>query len=356
MTQTAAPSSFPKLRVALVGATGYTGAELWRLLARHPHVEVTAAVARKEVGKPVSELFPHLAGLADLVLEAFDPDALATKADLAFLALPHGTAAEAGRALYERGLQVLDLSADFRLRSQATYEAFYGAHPCPELLAQAVYGLVEHHRTELRDARLVAVPGCYPTAVALGAAPLLRAGLARSERLVASCLSGISGAGREAKVGSLFSEVGEGASAYGVAVHRHQPEMEQELSRAAGAPVTLTFVPHLAPMVRGIHATLALDLVPGTTPEEVADAFAEAYRSEPFVRWLGLGKFPSTAHVRGSNRALVGAQLDARLDRIVVTSVIDNLVKGAAGQAVQCLNASRGWAETAGLEGGALFP
>lgn len=345
-----------KLRVALVGATGYTGAELWRLLANHPHVEVTAAVARREVGKPVSELFPHLVGQAELVLEAFDPDALAKKADVAFLALPHGTAAEAGKALYDRGLQVLDLSADFRLKSQATYERFYGAHPCPELLETAVYGLVEHHRAALKDARLVAVPGCYPTAVALGAAPLLKAGLARPERIFASCVSGISGAGREAKVGSLFSEVGEGASAYGVAVHRHQPEMEQELSGRAGQPVTLTFVPHLAPMVRGIHATLALDLVPGTTEAQVAEAFATAYDGQPFVRWLGIGRYPSTAHVRGSNRCLIGAQLDARLERVVVTSVIDNLTKGAAGQAVQCLNVSRGWAETAGLESGALFP
>lgn len=345
-----------RLRVALVGATGYTGAELWRLLVRHPHVEVTAAVARKEVGRPVSELFPHLAGVAELVLEPFDADVLARKADAAFLALPHGTAAEAGKALYDRGLQVLDLSADFRLRSRAVYEAHYGVHPCPELLERAVYGLVEHHRAALKEARLVAVPGCYPTAVALAAAPLLRAGLAKPERLLASCLSGISGAGREAKVGSLFSEVGEGASAYGVAVHRHQPEMEQELSRVAGAAVTLTFVPHLAPMVRGIHATVALDLVPGTSAEAVAAAFADAYREQPFVRWLGLGKFPSTAHVRGSNRALVGAAVDARLDRVVVTAVIDNLVKGAAGQAVQCLNVSRGWPETAGLEAGALFP
>lgn len=345
-----------KTRIALVGATGYTGAELWRLLARHPHAEVTCAVARKEVGKPVSELFPHLAGRAEVVLEPFDADAVARKADVAFLALPHGTAAESAKPLLDRGLKVLDLSADFRLKDLATYEKHYAKHPCPELLEGAVYGLVEHHRASLAGARLVAVPGCYPTAVALGAAPLLRAGVARPERILASCLSGVSGAGREAKIGSLFCEAGEGAAVYSAVVHRHQPEMEQELTRAAGAPVTLTFVPHLAPMSRGIHATLALDLVPGAGPADVDAAFRAAYADERFVRWQGLAKYPSTAHVRGSNRALVSAALDERIGRVVVTSVIDNLVKGAAGQAVQCLNAVHGWAEDAGLEGGALFP
>lgn len=345
-----------KVPVALVGATGYTGAELFRLLADHPHAEVVLAIARKEVGKPVAELYPHLAGRVDLVLEAFDPDRIAQVAKVAFLALPHGTAAASAKPLLERGVQVFDLSADFRLKDRATYESFYGAHPHPELLAESIYGLVEHHRASLEGARLVAVPGCYPTAVSLAAAPLLRAKLARPERILASCLSGVSGAGREAKVSSLFCEAGEGASAYGVAVHRHQPEMEQELSLAAGAPVTLTFVPHLAPMSRGIHATVALDLLPGVGAEQVEQAFQEAYGKSTFVRWVGLGKFPSTTHVRGSNRALVGAALDARMGRLVVTSVIDNLVKGASGQAIQCLNVARGWPEDAGLRVGALFP
>lgn len=345
-----------KTRIALVGATGYTGAELLRLLARHPHAEVTVAIARREVGKPVSALFPHLAGRCDLMLEAFDAQQVAERADVAFLALPHGTAAAVAQPLLERGVQVIDLSADFRLRDLAVYERHYGAHPCPELLERAVYGLVEWNREALAGARLIAVPGCYPTSVSLAAAPLLRAGLVRPERLFASCLSGVSGAGREAKVGSLFCEVGEGAQAYGVAVHRHQPEMEQTLSQAAQGPVTLTFVPHLAPMSRGIHATLALDLVPGAGADEVDAAMRDAYASSPFVRWVGLGSYPSTVHVRGSNRALIGGQLDARLGRLVLTSVIDNLVKGASGQAVQCLNVSRGWDEEAGLDAGALFP
>lgn len=346
-----------KLRVALIGATGYTGAELLRLLAVHPHVEVTLAVARKEVGKPLAELFPHLTGRTSLVLEAFDPDEVARRADVAFLALPHGTAAASAKPLLERGVKVLDLSADFRLKDPATYAAHYGgAHPHPELLSEAVYGLVEHHRAELPGRALVAVPGCYPTAVSLGAAPLLRAGLAHPERILASCLSGVSGAGREAKVSSLFCEAGEGASAYGVAVHRHQPEMEQELSLAAGAPVSLTFAPHLVPMSRGIHATVVLDLKPGIEAADVERAFAQAYAPGGFVQWLGLGRHPSTAWVRGSNRCLVSAAVDARLGRVIVTSVIDNLVKGASGQAVQCLNLVAGFPETAGLEGGTAFP
>lgn len=345
-----------KTRIALIGATGYTGAELLRLLADHPEAEVAVAVARRDVGKPLSEIFPHLVGRTSLVLEAYDADDVARRCDVAMLALPHGASAQVGKELFERGLQVLDLSADFRLRDLATYERHYGAHPCPELLPRAVYGLVEHHREALVGASLVAVPGCYPTAVALAAAPLLRAGLARPERLLASCLSGVSGAGREAKVGSLFCEAGEGARAYGVAVHRHQPEMEQELSLQAGAPVSLTFVPHLVPMSRGIHATVSLDLRDGATAAQVEQAFATAYQDSGFVHWTGLGQFPSTVHVRGSNGCLVGAAVDERLQRVVVTSVIDNLVKGASGQAVQCLNVARGWAEDAGLRAGALFP
>jgi N-acetyl-gamma-glutamyl-phosphate reductase len=343
-------------RIGLIGATGYTGAELWRLLATHPKVEVTVAVARKEVGKRVTELFPHLSGRTAAVLEAFDPDAIAHRVDVAFLALPHGTAAEAAKALYDRGVTVLDLSADFRLRDVAVYERYYAAHPCPSLVEEAIYGLVEHHRRQLPGARLVAVPGCYPTSVILSAAPLLRAKLVRPDRVFAACMSGVSGAGREAKQSSLFCEAGEGVGAYGVATHRHQPEMEQELSNVAGEPVTVTFVPHLVPMSRGIHATVALDLRDGMKKADLEAAFVSAYGDQPFVRWLGFGQFPSTTHVRGSNRVLISGAVDERVGRVVVTTVIDNLVKGAAGQAVQCLNVVRGWPETTGLEGGAVFP
>jgi N-acetyl-gamma-glutamyl-phosphate reductase len=215
---------------------------------------------------------------------------------------------------------------------------------------------VEHHRGQLTGARLVAVPGCYPTATILAAAPLLRAGLVSPERLFVAAASGVSGAGREAKVSSLFCEAGEGVAAYNVGVHRHQPEMEQELSRVAGVPVTLTFAPHLAPMSRGIHATVAMDLKPGAGAADVEQAYRNAYDREHFVHFAGLGKFPSTAHVRGSNRVIVGAALDARIGRVVAVSVIDNLVKGASGQAVQCLNTVCGWPEAEGLNGGAVFP
>lgn len=356
MSSATNPVASDRLRVALIGATGYTGAELVRLLATHPRVALTHAVARREVGKPLSAVFPHLVGLADVMLEPFDPDRVAAEADVAFLALPHATAAVVAKPLLDRGLTVLDLSADFRLRDRAVYEQHYGAHPHPELLDAAVYGLVEHHRKALRGARLVAVPGCYPTAVTLAASPLLAAGVASPERILAACLSGVSGAGREAKVGSLLCEAGEGASAYGVAKHRHQPEMEQVLSDVAGRAATVTFVPHLAPMSRGIHASVSLDLVPGAGEAEVAKAFEGAYGSERFVRWLGMGKHPHTAHVRGSNRVLIGAAVDARVGRVVVLSAIDNLVKGASGQAVQCLNAVMGWPEELGLEGYPLFP
>lgn len=345
-----------KTRIALIGATGYTGAELWRLLANHPHVEITVAVARKEVGKRVSELFPHLASRSHVVLEAFDADAVARRADVAFLALPHGTAAETAKALHDRNVIVIDLSADFRIRDVGVYEKHYAPHPCPELIDQSVYGLVEHHRAHLVGTRLVGVPGCYPTSVILGAAPMLRAKLVKPAGILAACMSGVSGAGREAKVASLFCEAGEGISAYNIGTHRHQPEMEQELSRVADEPVTVTFVPHLAPMSRGIHATLAMDLKEGVTPEQVDEAFLAAYGDQPFVKWLGFGQYPSTTHVRGSNRVLISGTIDKRLGRLIVTSVIDNLVKGAAGQAVQCLNVIQGWPETTALEAGALFP
>lgn len=359
----------PPLRVAIVGATGYTGVELLRLLAGHPRVQVTQVVARREVGRSLKELFPHLrslpstssgsaslGGLGELVLEELDPDGLAKKADLAFLALPHKTSASVGKALLERGVRVLDLSADFRLKDPALYTQWYGEHPCPELIADAIYGLVEHQRKALFGARLVAVPGCYPTSVTLAAAPLLKAKLASPQRIFASSLSGVSGAGREARLGSLFCEVGEGAGAYGALAHRHQPEMEQALSAACGEPVSLSFVPHLVPMSRGIHSTVALDLLPGVGAAQVAKAFEEAYTSEPFVSWLGLSHHPNTAQVRASNQVLIGAAVDERLSRVVVFSAIDNLVKGASGQAVQCLNAVMGWPEQLGLLASTVFP
>jgi N-acetyl-gamma-glutamyl-phosphate reductase len=340
-----------RIPVAVVGATGYTGAELLRLLAVHPHLEVRDLSARKDAGAPIAKVFPHFTGVYDLTVQEFDAARVAGTCRAAFLALPHATAQEVAAALLERGVLVVDLSADFRLRDLAAYRTWYGEHRFPQLALRAVYGLPELHRARIQEARLVATPGCYPTAVILAAHPALESGLARRDRaLIADCKSGVSGAGRAAAQGSLFCEVGEGASAYKIAAHRHTPEMEQEL----GVPVT--FSPHLVPMSRGILATVYLDAASDLDPERVHAEYVKACTGEPFLRVLPLGQLPSTAHVRGSNACHVGLAFDRRAQRIVAVAAIDNLTKGAAGAAVQCLNLSLGLPETAGLQQAPLFP
>lgn len=344
-----------RLPVAIVGASGYAGAELVRLCAGHPRIAIAGLYARRQAGEPVAEHFPHLAGIVDGAYRAYDPDAIAREARVAFLALPHGESIAAAKDLLERGVLVLDLSADFRLRSLADYQAWYGAHAAPELLAVARYGLVERHREELKDARLVAVPGCYPTAALLALAPLLAARAISPDGLIVDAKSGVSGAGRSPSLATHFAEAGEGVRAYKVAEHRHTPEIEQELARAAGRELKLTFTPHLLPMTRGILATCYAQ--PTDPKRERADYLAilrESYAREPFVSVLD--RPPDTAFVRGSNRVQVSAWVDARAGRVIVCGAIDNLVKGAAGQAVQCLNVCEGWSETEGLGGGALFP
>ena len=350
------------VRVAVVGVTGYTGAELLRLIAHHPALSLACAVGRSEVGRPLAAVFPHLATTAagSLVVQPFDPDAIAAAADVAFLGLPHGAAAEHAAHLVERGVRVVDLSADFRLRDLEDYRAFYGEHRAPALVERAVYGLPELHRAALRGARLVAAPGCYVTATVLAAAPLLARGLADAGAgILADCKSGVSGAGRAPAVGSLFAEVGEGMRAYKVEAHRHRPEIEQELGRVAGGRVRLTFVPHLAPMSRGILATVYADPAPAAASldtAELVERLAAHYAGEPFVRVLPAGQLPSTTMVRGSNFCLIGAAVDRRAGRLIVVSAIDNLVKGASGQAIQALNCALGLAETAGLEQVPLYP
>ncbi|WP_373046650.1 N-acetyl-gamma-glutamyl-phosphate reductase [Vulgatibacter sp.] len=350
------------VRVAVVGVTGYTGAELVRLIAGHPGLELTAVVGRSEAGKPLAAVYPHLATTryGALVVQAFDAAALAASADVAFLGLPHGAAAEHAAQLLERGMRVVDLSADFRLRSEEDFRAFYGEHHAPSLQKSAVYGMPELHRNELRDARLVAAPGCYVTATVLGAAPLLALGLADLRAgILADCKSGVSGAGRTPSVGSLFAEAGEGMSPYKVDAHRHRPEIEQELRHVAGAPVRLTFVPHLVPMTRGILATIYADPTDAARDLDTAglvERIAAHYENEPFVRVLPPGQLPSTTMVRGSNFCLIGAAVDRRAGRLIVASVIDNLVKGASGQAVQALNVVLGLPETAGLGQVPLYP
>jgi N-acetyl-gamma-glutamyl-phosphate reductase len=361
----------PRAPVAVVGASGYTGAELLRLLAGHPHVEIADLSAQRAAGATVGEVFGHLRGLpiGERVVDAFDAVRISNTAEIAFTALPHGHSARAVAALRARGVAVVDLSADFRLRDPAEYARWYGGpeatpHPAPELLAEAVYGVPERYRDAIAAASLVAGPGCYPTAAILAAAPLLAAGLIRADGLIVDAKSGASGAGRSPGLATHLPEAGEGVRAYKVAgAHRHTAEIEQELGAAAGASVRLVFTPHLLPMSRGILCCVYAapgDALSALRTEArgraVADALAAAYDGEPFVTALPAGACPDTAHVRRSNRAHVSATYDARADRVLAMSAIDNLVKGAAGQAIQCMNAMRGWDERAGLDAPPAFP
>ncbi|HYM31924.1 MAG TPA: N-acetyl-gamma-glutamyl-phosphate reductase [Candidatus Cybelea sp.] len=344
-----------KLRVAIVGASGYTGAEALRLLARHPYVELKALTADRRAGEPIDAVFPHLAGLGlpDLVaLEQMDWSGI----DVAFCGLPHGTTQEIIAKL-PRHLKVFDLSADFRLHDIATYAQWYGhAHRAPELQKEAVYGLTELARGAIAKARLVACPGCYPTGAQLPVAPLLEVKQIDADDIVIDAKSGVSGAGRAAKESSLFAEVSEGINAYGIANHRHAPEIEQGLSQAAGRAVTVSFTPHLVPMNRGILSTIYVRMSKGVTPEDLRATLTKKYHDEPFVRILPQGQAPATRHVRGSNFCLIGVFADRVKGRAIVLSAIDNLVKGASGQAVQNMNVACGLPETAGLEQAPLFP
>ena len=340
----------------MLGASGYTGAELLRLLLDHGRVEIAHLAAERAAGARIDRVFPHLAGRLDRQVEALDAERIAARAEVVFSCLPHGASAAAVAELVARGRLVVDLSADFRLRDPGVFAEWYGPHPHPALLERAVYGLPELHRDQLRGARLIASPGCYPTAAILAAAPLLARGLI-GPRLVVDAKSGVSGAGRSPGPTTHFPEVGEGVRAYKVAgTHRHTPEMEQELSRAAAAPVRLTFTPHLIPMARGILACVYGEPSdPSRGEGDYRSALVEAYRGEPFVTVLDEG-LPDTAHVRGSNRAHLAVRLDARAGVVVAMAAIDNLVKGASGQAIQAMNIALGWPETEGLGAVAVFP
>ena len=352
-----------RVPVAIVGASGYTGAELMRILARHPGVAIESVMARRAAGQRVGDVFPHLGATVDLAIEAFDADAIAARARLAFAALPHGESAAVVAALRQRDVPVLDLSADFRLRDPAAWAAWYGdgahaTHPAAALVPGAVYGLPELHRAALPAARLVAVPGCYPTAAIIALAPLVAARLIEADGIVVDAKSGASGAGRTPGQATHLPEAGEGVRPYKVAgAHRHTPEIEQELGRIAGRELRVLFTPHLLPMSRGI---LSCGYARPTDPARDADAYraalAAAYAGEPFVEVLAPGRLPDTAFVRGSNRVQVTAVFDARTRLVLAISALNNLVKGAAGQAVQCMNLMLGWPETTGLEQLALFP
>jgi N-acetyl-gamma-glutamyl-phosphate reductase len=345
------------LKVAVVGASGYTGVELLRILHCHPEVAVTCVTSEQSAGKRISELFPTLRGRCDMVLEHLEPVRIAERADVVFTALPHKAAMEVVPTFLRLGRKVVDLSADYRLKDADAYAAWYEPHMNPELLAQAVYGSPEIRREAIAGADLVANPGCYPTSIILGLAPLLAKRLVDPSMIIADSKSGVSGAGRSAKVDSLYCEVNEGFKAYGVGgVHRHIPEIDQELSLLADAEVKVTFTPHLVPMDRGILSTVYLQPASELSAAALVDLYTEYYHGEPFVRVLPEGSFPSTAHVRGSNFCDIGVAVDRRTGRIIVVSAIDNLVKGASGQAVQNMNLVCGLPEALGLEGLGLFP
>ena len=345
------------LKVAIVGASGYTGVELIRLLHCHPEVAVTCITSEQSAGKRISDIFPSLRGRCDLVLENLEPVRVAGKADIIFTALPHKAAMEVVPTFLELGRKVVDLSADYRLRDAAEYGKWYEPHMSPKLLKEAVYGLPELKRAKIAGARLVANPGCYPTSVILGLAPLLKKRLIDPASIIADSKSGVSGAGRSAKTDSLFCEVNDGFKAYAVGgVHRHIPEIEQELSLLGGEKMVITFTPHLVPMDRGILSTIYGKPVTDLSPRKLTKLYADFYRGETFVRVLPEGSFPSTSFVRGSNFCDIGVTVDARTGRIIVVSAIDNLVKGASGQAVQNMNIMCGFPENTGLESLPLFP
>ena len=342
------------IRVGIVGGTGYTGVELLRLLALHPRVEIVAITSRSEAGVAVADLFPSLRHRVDLRFTEPDVGRLA-ECDAVFFATPNGTAMTMAPALLAAGARVIDLAADFRLRDAAEWEDWYGMpHACPDLLAEAVYGLPELNRDRIGQARLIANPGCYPTAVLLGFMPLVETGLVDLDSLIADAKSGVSGAGRKASVPTLMAECGESFKAYGVPGHRHLPEIRQALGWMAGGEVGLTFVPHLLPMIRGIHATLYAGLT--GEPGDLQALFEQRYAGEPFVDVLPAGSHPETRTVRGVNDCRMAVHRPQGGDTVVVLSVIDNLTKGAAGQAVQNLNLMFDLPETTGLEGIALLP
>lgn len=341
------------VNVAVVGASGYSGEELVALLARHSGVRLVGLTSRQSAGKTVAEVFPRMAGspVKDLVFTG--PSAgtlLASAPDAVFLALPHGLAAEYAAPLREAGVQVIDLSADFRLKSAETFAEFYGApHPAPELLAESVYALPEICGDEaLRGAGLLACPGCYPTSILVPLVPLLRDGLVDPDSIVVNSLSGVSGAGRKAEPAYLFAECNESLRAYGAPKHRHLSEVEQELSLSAGRKVTATFTPHLVPVTRGMISTIVVRPLPGAGRDAVESAWEKAYGARPFVRRVA--HLPDSKHVTGTNFVDIACREDSRAGRLLLFSALDNLVKGAAGQAVQAFNIARGWPEQTGLQ------
>lgn len=343
-------------RIAVIGASGYTGAELLRLLVQHPDVELVCVTSRQYAGQPVDGIFPSLRSLVDLNFEDLDSAGLAGRVDLVFTAVPHQTAMNMVPELLDAGCRVVDLSADFRLRNVATYEAWYQTHTSPDLLSEAVYGLPELFREHIPVARLVANPGCYPTSIALALTPLLEKKMIDPATIIVDSKSGTSGAGRSAKLNTIFCEVNEGFKAYGLPRHRHTPEIEQTLSVVSGEAVTISFTPHLLPVNRGILSTCYASLEGPATLDELHGHYLERYSAETFVRILPKGQLPNISQVTGSNFCDIGLAVDDRTGRVIAVAVIDNLVKGAAGQALQNMNLMLGLPEQTGLMVAPGFP
>lgn len=338
------------VKVGIIGANGYTGAELARLMAKHKAVELTLITSRQFAGQRMDEVYPALKGCCDLVFEEYAPDTAAAKADFFFMALPHKLPMEFVPGLLERGKRVVDLSADFRFRNQAAYEAHYQPHISAHLLKDAVYGLSEIFTQEIRRAKLVGNPGCFPTSILIPMLPLVKAGLVDLNAIIADSKSGVSGAGRTLSLKTHFCEANESMKAYGVAGHRHTPEIEEVLSLVAGQEIALTFTPHLTPMTRGMLSTIYALPVGGATANDIYDAWRAAYVGRRFVRILDGGALPDTAYVRNTNCCDIAVRQDKRTGRLIIMSAIDNLLKGASGQAVQNMNLMLGFDEGEGLD------
>lgn len=346
------------IKIGIVGGTGYTGVELLRILAAHPHAELTAITSRKEDGMPVAEMFPSLRGFVSLAFSAPEKTPL-HECDVVFFATPHGVAMAQARELLAAGVKVIDLAADFRLKDTAEFEQWYGMpHSCPDLLAEAVYGLPEINREAIKSARLIGLPGCYPTSMQLGFAPVLaqKKSLVNEAALIADCKSGVSGAGRKAEVHALLAEASDNFKAYGVKGHRHLPETVQGLQAIAGRKIGLTFVPHLVPMIRGIHSTLYATVLPEARDTDFQSLYENYYRDSVFVDVLPAGSHPETRSVRGSNMLRIALHRPAGSDQLVILVVEDNLVKGAAGQGVQCMNIMFNLDESTGLRQVPVMP
>ncbi|MBI5074809.1 MAG: N-acetyl-gamma-glutamyl-phosphate reductase [Nitrospirae bacterium] len=350
-------SDIHKLKVGICGASGYTGIELLRILALHPHVEVTAVTSEKSAGKKLQEVFPSLSAYPNHTFEPMDREHLLHKADLFFLALPHGASQEAVHYFFSKGKKVIDLSADYRIHDADIYAAWYGLlHNYKDTLKKAVYGLPEIYRKKIQKARLIANPGCYPTSAILGLMPALKQGIIDPATITIDSKSGTSGAGRKADLGVSFCEVNEGFKAYGIATHRHTPEIEQEISALAGKKVMANFTPHLLPVDRGILSTIYARLTKKIDTAAVLGLYRKAYAREPFVRVLSGEMLPNIKHVRGTNTCEIGVRTNARTNTLIIVSAIDNLVKGASGQAVHNMNLMMGFDETEGISQLALFP